>query len=253
MAKDLTKQVEDLGAQLAARLGDNLHAFCLYGPAVRHDTREGERALTTLLIVRDATPAALRPIQKAVADWTRKGNPPPLIFGERGWRASTDVFPIEIEDMREAHRVLQGRDPFQGITTTRPDLRRELEREVRGKLLRLRTEFAAAAAKGKQIEELLLDSIGTFFVLFRAVLRLAGRTPPQTPKTLVQETAELTGMDTSAFTWVLDKLVGHNVPALKAGDAVGERYLAQVERLVEFVDTYNPDGAAEAPKQENRA
>jgi len=252
MAKDLTKKVEELGARLAAELGDNLHAFCLYGPAVRHDTRDGQRAPTTLLIVRDAAPAALRPIQKAVADWTRKGNPPPLIFGERGWRASTDVFPIEIEDMREAHRLLQGRDPFEGITTTRADLRRELEREVRGKLLRLRTEFAAAAPKGKDIEDLLLDSIGTFFVLFRAVLRLAGRTPPQTPKTLVHETAEVTGMDASAFTWVLDKLVGHNVPALKAGDAVGERYVAQVERLVEFVDTYNPDGAAEAPTQENR-
>jgi hypothetical protein len=253
MAKDLTTKAEELGARLAEGLGDNLHAFCLYGPAVRHDTRDGERALTTLLIVRDAAPAALRPIQKVVADWTRKGNPPPLIFGERGWRASTDVFPIEIEDMREAHRLLRGRDPFEGIATTRVDLRRELEREVRGKLLRLRTEFAAAAVKGKNLEDLLLDSIGTFFVLFRAVLRLTGRAPPQTPKTLVQEAAEVTGMDASAFTWVLDKLVGHNVPALKAHDAVGERYLAQVERLVEFVDTYNPDGAATAPTQENQA
>ena len=253
MTKDLTKKVEDLGDRLAAELGDNLHAFCLYGPAVRHDTRDGERTLTTLLIVRDATPTALRPVQKLIADWTRRGNPPPLIFGERGWKASTDVFPIEIEDMREAHRMLRGRDPFEGIATTRTDLRRELEREVRGKLLRLRTEFAAVAPKGKDIEELLLDSVGTFFVLFRAVLRLAGRTPPQTPKTLVQETAEVTGMDASAFTWVLDKLVGHNVPGLKAYDAVGERYVSQVERLVEFVDTYNPDGAAEAPMQENHA
>jgi hypothetical protein len=253
MAKDMARKVEDLAAQLAAQLGENLHAFCLYGPAVRHDTRDGERALATLLIVRDPAPAALRPIQKLIAEWSRKGNPPPLIFGERGWRASTDVFPIEIEDMREAHRLLRGSDPFDGIATTRTDLRRELEREVRGKLLRLRTEFAAAAAKGKDLEELLLDSIGTFFVLFRAVLRLAGRTPPQTPKTLVQETAEVAGLDASAFTWVLDKLVGHNVPALKAYDAVGERYVAEVERLAEFVDTYNPDGAAAAPMQENPA
>ncbi len=253
MAKDLAKKVEDLGNRLVAALGDNLHAFCLYGPAVRHDTRDGERTLTTLLIVRDATPAALRPIHRLIADWTRKGNPPPLIFGRHGWEASTDVFPIEIEDMREAHRLLRGRDPFEGITTTRTDLRRELEREVRGKLLRLRTEFAAAAPKGRDIEELLLDSVGTFFVLFRAVLRLTGRTPPQTPKMLVQETAAVTGMDASAFTWVLDKLVGHNVPALKAHDTVGEYYVSQVERLVEFVDTYDPDGAAEAPTEESHA
>jgi hypothetical protein len=220
---------------------------------VRHDTRDGDRRLTTLLIVRDASATALRPIHDAVADWTRKGNPPPLIFSEHGWRTSTDVFPIEVEDMREAHRLLRGADPFADVATTRSDLRSELEREVRGKLLRLRTEYAAAAPRGKDLEELLLDSIGTFFVLFRAVLRLAGRTPPQTPKTLVHETAEVTGLDAGAFSWVLDKLVGHNVPRLKPYDTVGERYVAQIEQLVEFVDTFNPNGAAAAPKQENRA
>jgi hypothetical protein len=253
MATETDRKLERLAGRLGTPLGDNLRAFCVYGPAVRHDTRDGDRTLTTLLIVGDASPSALRPIHEPVAEWTRTGNPPPLIFSERGWHASTDVFPIEIEDMREAHRVLRGSDPFADITTTRSDLRSELEREVRGKLLRLRTEYAAAAPKGKDLEELLLDSIGTFFVLFRAVLRLAGHTPPQTPKTLVHETAEVTGLDAGAFTWVLDKLVGHNVPRLKPYDTVAERYLAQVERLVEFVDTYHPDGAAEAPKQENRA
>lgn len=238
MARDPNTSVEELATELESRLGDNLISFCLYGPAVRHDTREGDQALTTLLILHDASPQALRPIEEQIGEWSKRGNPVPLIFAERGWRSSTDVFPIEIEDMREAHRVLRGRDPFEGMTTTRDDLRRELEREVRGKLLRLRTEFVAAAAKGRALEELLLDSAGTFFVLFRAVLRLTGHTPPQTPKTLVHEMADVTHLDASAFDWVLDKLVGHNVPRLKAYDPIGDRYLEQIERLAEFVDQF---------------
>ncbi|MGD8726566.1 MAG: hypothetical protein PVH40_02920 [Gemmatimonadales bacterium] len=253
MAKDLQAKVEQLAAQLEQRLGDNLVAFCLYGPAVRHDTRDGDKALTTLLIVRDASPLGLRPIEQPIADWAKKGNPPPLVFAEQGWHNSTDVFPIEIEDMREAHQILRGTDPFTGLTTTREDLRTELEREVRGKLLRLRTEFVAAAPKGKALEELLLDSAGTFFVLFRAVLRLAGQEPPQTPKTLVHETADVAGLDAAAFDWVLDKLVGHNVPSLKAYDPIGDRYVEQIEQLARFVDTYDTTGAQEAPKQENGA
>jgi len=251
MAKDRQAKAKELAAKLQERLGDNLITFCLYGPAVRHDTWEGENALTTLLIVRDASPACLRPIADALATWTKKGNPPPLIFAEDGLRSSTDVFPIEIEDMREAHQILRGSDPFLGLTTTREDLRRELEREIRGKLLRLRTEFAAAAPKGKALEGLLLDSIGTFFVLFRAVLRLTGQEPPQTPKTLVHETAHVTGLDGSAFDWVLDKLVGHNVPSLKPFDPVGDRYLEQIQLLVKFVDTYDTNRAPGAPKQES--
>jgi hypothetical protein len=195
-----------------------------------------------LLILRDASPLGLRPIEQPIGEWSKRGNPPPLIFSERGWRSSTDVFPIEIEDMREAHRVLRGANPFEGLTTTREDLRRELEREARGKLLRLRTEFVATAAKGKALEDLLLDSAGTLFVLFRAALRLAGHIPPQTPKTLVHETAAVANLDAAAFDWVLDKLVGHNVPSLKAYDSVGDHYVAQLERLVEFIDAFETGG-----------
>jgi len=172
------------------------------------------------------------------------------VFAADGWRNSADVFPIEIEDMREAHKILRGADPFADITTTREDLRTELEREVRGKLLRLRTEFVASASKGKALEDLLLDSVGTFFVLFRAVLRLTGEEPPQTPKTLVHETAEIAGLDATAFDWVLDKLVGHNVPSLRAYDPIGDRYVEQIDRLARFIDTYDTTGAPKAPQQE---
>jgi hypothetical protein len=253
MAKDTLGKVETLAERLEQQLGDNLVTFCIYGPAVRHDTREGDRAPTTLLILRDAAPASLRPIERAISDWTRKGNPPPLVFAEAGWRASADVFPIEIEDMREAHQLVRGSDPFLEMTTDREDLRRQLEREARGKLLRLRTEFVAAAPKGKDLEDLLLDSIGTFFVLFRAVLRLVGEAPPQTPKTLVQATAAVVGLDGTAFDWIVDKLVGHNVPSLQSYDPVGDRYVEQIEQFVQFIDTYNTAGERPAPEQEQEA
>ncbi len=249
MAKDPTGKLEALATQLEKALGDDLVAFCLYGPAVRHDTREGDRELTTLLIVRDTTPRRLRPIEAPIADWVKKGNPPPLVFAEDGWQASTDVFPIEIEDMREAHRLIRGRDPFANLATTREDLRRELEREVRGKVLRLRTEFVAAAPRGKALEDVLLDSAGTFFVLFRAVMRLTGHPPPQTPKTLVHEVAEVAGLEATAFDWVLDKLVGHNVPALKAYDLIADHYVEQLEKLVRFVDAYDITGAPSSQQE----
>lgn len=251
MAKDALGKVEALALRLDEQLGDNLVAFCLYGSAVRRDTREGDRAPTTLLILRDAAPAQLRPIQQAISDWTRKGNPPPLVFAEHGWRASADVFPIEIEDMREAHHLVRGTDPFLEMTTSRADLRSQLEREARGKLLRLRTEFVAAAPKGKDLEDLLLDSIGTFFVLFRAALRLVGEAAPQTPKTLVQATAATADLDSAAFDWILDKLVGHNVPSLKAYDLVGDRYVEQIERFVNFIDAYDTAGTEPAPEEKS--
>jgi hypothetical protein len=235
MAKDLNTKVDEFAARLENTLGDNLVSLLLYGPAVRN---EGRTVPTTLLVVRDAAPAALRGIEEPIAGWVKKGFPPPLIFSQREWEASSDVFPIEIEDMREAHRLLRGTDPLDGIATTKEDLRRELEREVRGKLLQLRTEFAATAADGKALGNLLADSATTFFVLFRATLRLAGRTPPLDPADLVQDTADLAEMDGTAFDWILNGLAGKKRPNLKPYDAIGNRYVEQIELLAHFVDSY---------------
>lgn len=238
MPKDAKQRVEQFGGAIEAGGGENLVAFCLYGPAVRRDLPEAERDLTTLIILRDVSPAALRPIERPVNEWTRAGNPPPLIFSDAGWRSATDVFPIEIEDMREAHLLVKGAPPFEGLRTTKDDLRRQLEREVRGKLMRLRSEFVAAATDGKALGELLADSVGTFFVLFRAVLRLVGRTPPQDRVELVQQTAEAVGLDVEAFEWVLARVAGKKVRKLEAYDAIGDRYVEQIERLASFVDSW---------------
>ena len=81
-------------------------------------------------------------------------------------------------------------------------------------------------------------SIGTFFVLFRATLRLAGRTPPLDSTALVKETADLAGFDGTAFDWILGKLAGRKQPNLKPHDAVGDHYVEQIELLTHFVDAY---------------
>ncbi|KPJ92727.1 MAG: hypothetical protein AMS18_06775 [Gemmatimonas sp. SG8_17] len=240
MARDTKSQVEEFAKQLEQALGENLISLLLYGPAVRE---EGTGDVATLLILRDAGPRDLRPIESHVNSWTRKKHPPPLIFTEREWRAATDVFPIEIEDMKEAHLLLRGANPLEGIETTRDDLRRELEREVRGKLLQLRAEFAAVASDGKALGTLLVASARTFFVLFRGVLRLVGLTPPPEPLDLVRDIGATTGIDPAAFSWILDKLSGRKVPDLKPHDLDGDRYLEQIERLASFVDSFDLTGS----------
>lgn len=236
MAASTDRDLERFAERLEGALGADLVAAVLYGSAARGSYVQGRSDLNVLVIVRDASAAALRPAAEAITDWTKAGEPPPLLFSEAEWRASADVFPIEIEDMREAHRLLRGGDVFAGLVTRRQDLRQELEREVRGKLLRLRTEYAAAAIDGKALGKLLLSSASTFLTLLRVVLRLAGRAVPAEREAMVRESAEVSGMDAGAFEWVLARLAGRAMPALEPFDPVGERYLDAIERLARFVD-----------------
>ena len=228
--------MESMAAQLEAALGANLVALLVYGAAVRGAAAPDPGGIELLLIVRDATADALRPAAAAIARWVKGDHPAPLIFSQAEWCASADVFPIEVEDMREAHRLLRGSDPFGGVATTRADLRSQLEREVRGKLLQLRAEYAAAAADGRRLGVLLEQSAGTFFVLLRAVLRLAGRTPPAEAGALVAEAAAAAGLDPAVFAWVLARRAGAKTAALQPFDPVAVRYVDAIERLAGYVN-----------------
>jgi predicted nucleotidyltransferase len=236
MAASKKPNLEEFTKRLSAALGENLVSLVLFGSAARGTHVEGRSDLNTLLIVRDATVARLHAAAPAVAEWAKAGEPPPLIFAESEWRSCADVFAIEVEDMREAHRLLAGRDPFDAVVTRRSDLRRELEHEARGKVLRLRTEYAAAAADGKALERLLVHSAGTFFILFRAALRLTGGAPPASHDALVKETAAATDLDPAAFEWVLAALGGRKPPPLKPYDPIAGRYVDTMEKLADWVD-----------------
>jgi hypothetical protein len=236
MAADKKVGMEEFARRLESALGENLVSLLLFGSAARGTHVEGRSDINLLLIVKDASVMALHAATPVVAEWAKGGQPAPLIFADAEWRASTDVFPIEIEDMREAHRVVAVKDPFDGLTTRRSDLRTELEHEVRGKVLRLRTEYAAAAADGIALGRLLVHSAGTFFVLFRAFLRLAGGVPPTDHDALVRETAAAAELDVSAFEWLLGALDGRTPPPLAAYDPIAGRYVDTMEKLADVID-----------------
>jgi predicted nucleotidyltransferase len=236
MAAEKKVDLEAFARRLEGALGENLVALLLFGSAARGTHVAGRSDINLLLVVRDATVAALHAATPVVADWVKEGRAAPLIFAAAEWQASADVFPIEIEDMREAHRLLAGRDPFEGLATRRADLRAELEHEARGKVLRLRTEYAAAAADGKALGRLLVHSAGTFFVLFRALLRLTGGVPPVRHDALVREAAAAADLDVTAFDWVLKALAGEHPAELQPYDPVAGRYVDSMEKLADYVD-----------------
>lgn len=233
---DVDSKVQPFAEQVAEGAGENLVALLVRGSAARGDFDPKRSDINLVIILREASAQALRPLGSAVAKWIKSGHPPPVIFTEEGWKASTDVFPIEIEDMRQAHRLVRGTDPFDGLETTGDDVRRELEREARGKLIQLRTEYVGAETNGKALGALLIDSAKTFFVLFRALVRVKGRVPPQDPHGLVEDAAAIAGFDATALEWILARLRGDKRPDLNAYDPAGARYLDAITRFVQYVD-----------------
>jgi len=234
MASKLT--VEQFAAEVARALGARLVALLLYGSWARGTHVPDRSDVNTLLIcdtVDDALFATLAPAMRA---WTRAGHPAPLILTEREWRESADAFPIEYEDMRDAHRLLAGRDPWPGIQVDRGQLRRQLEHELMGKVVRLRQAYAALHEDSKQLARVVVGSAGGFFTMLRAVLRLAGRPVPASPADLVRSAAALAGFPADTLAPLVQHAMGGPVPRLVKGDPLAAAYLEAVARTAEYVN-----------------
>jgi hypothetical protein len=231
----LDERLERLASAVATATGDNLVSLVLYGSAAA-GARAAQSDVNLLMVLRDASAAALHPLGDALRDWLRGGERAPLVFSLDGWRRAADVFPIEIEDIRQRHRVLRGTDPVADLFTTRDDLRRELEREARGLLIQLRASYAAAASDGKALAAVVRDSLRTVLVLFRASLRLAEGQPPDTREALVEAVARNAGLDPAAFRWPLEQQGASRPARLQPHDPVAAAYLDAVASFVAYVD-----------------
>src|SRR5438477_9800512 len=234
MASKLT--VDQFAAEVARVLGDRLVALVLYGSAARGTHVAGRSDVNTLLICDAVDEALFAGLEPAVRDWGRAGHPAPLILTEREWRTSADAFPIEYEDIREAHRVLAGRDPWRGVTVQREPLRRQLEHELMGKLVRLRQAYAALRGDPKQLARVIVGSAAGFFTMLRATLRLAGKTPPVPPDALVREAAALMGFAPERLAALEAHARGVGRLKLGPGDPLPAEYLAAVAHVAEFVN-----------------
>jgi hypothetical protein len=236
-------------AQLGKAFGSDLQSVVLYGSAAAGEHIKKRSDYNVLVIVRRIGPEQIRAASAVARSWSESGNPAPLTLTEAEWRRSSDIFPMEYADILERHRILFGTPPFEGIRVEPADLRRELEEQAMGKLLHLRQGALASGGDGKLQLELLEASLSTFMVIFRAVVRLRGGSPPTDYEALARDVGALAGFDPEPFLRVVRHVRGTTrLPHGEAGATLAG-YLTAVDMLVTWLDRLDAGraGRTESP------
>jgi hypothetical protein len=229
--------LEKFAAGVAAAAGPRLVTLLLYGSAVRAATPPAAGA-NTLLLVDTVDDDLFERLTPPVRGWTAAGHPAPLILTAREWRDSADAFPIEYEDIREAHRILAGRDPWeggQGVVVRRDHVRRQLEHELMGKLVHLRQAYAAYWHDRARLAAVIAGTCAGFFTMLRAVLRYAGRTPPAMPADLLRDAAAAVGFSAAELERLAVAASRDTPVTVAPDDPLPAAYLHAVARTAEHV------------------
>jgi hypothetical protein len=227
----------ELAHELEQIYGDELKSVVLYGSAATADYSEKYSDFNVFCVLAHPTAGALAKSNCLVRRWMRKGNPPPHFFGLEHIERSLDVFPIEFLDMQERHQVLLGHDPLAGVTLDARNLRHQCESEMKGKLIHLRSFYAANCNKPRRIAKMMTSSFPMFLAAFRATLRLMDTKPPADARAVVELLAECIGFDPQVFLDLVDIRRGASIlPRGEEALAAFERYLTELDAITTFVD-----------------
>jgi len=170
----LERRISDFGTAVREALGSRLVCCALAGSAVADDWVAGRSDVNTIIVAEPLDATVLESLGPVVRGFTAHRFAVPLLVDPEFLARARDVFPMELDDIRRQHRILEGRDVLTDLVVERGALRRQCEHEARSRLLRLRALCLLTEAAGANLEPPLLDSVKSVLVLLRHLVRLHG-------------------------------------------------------------------------------
>lgn len=217
--------------------GANLLSVILHGSAATNEEFHADYSdLNVLCVMGELTSSAMRSVPPALSWWTGLNYPAPLFFTRNEIHASADVFPIEMLDIKERHRVLYGENIFRDLQVPMQLHRVQLEHELRTKLLFLRQHYMAVAGDQSRVAHLMLDSLSNFVALFRHALIAMGEKPPHRKGEVAQRIAVRVGFDPSSIEQLIQVREHKMKPEGLNTEQVFNHYLEAIEKVIRAVD-----------------
>jgi hypothetical protein len=238
-AAETQRRVAEVGALLAQALGERAVCVAVYGSAAGEDFSPGHSDVNLLLVLREVSFADLRLVGTTLA---REASAElrfatPLVVTREFLRDARDSFPIELDDIRERHRVLAGEDVLAGLRVNPDRVREQAEREARSKLLRLRA-LVIHRPPDEELEQALAALESALVVIERALLAAEGPRPARGAALFAAVGAQA-GVALEALPR-LDAMREGREPWPRGADLddLLAALLREVETLVRFVDAH---------------
>ena len=232
MDKELTQLLEKINKAFGAKVV----SVVLYGSGANGDFVKDYSDLNILCVLSAVSAAELSVAGGVFRFWREKGNPAPLLMSREEVQRSTDAFPIEFHDMKVSRKVLFGEDVIAALVVSDGNYRTQIEHELRSKLLRLRQKAAGVWDDDQMLGRLMVDSSATFLVLARHALTVSGHPVEWRKRPAIEQMKNIFGVDPEPFYTLMDLREGLTKKLPVAATQLFERYLQQIQVLVDAVD-----------------
>jgi hypothetical protein len=169
--RQVVGQIEAIGKALENALGQRIVCLAVYGSAAGEEFSPEISDINLILVLEEVHFVDLelvgRTLERVTPAELRLATP--LVVDRRFLDRARDVFAIELRDIRDRHRLLSGQDLLSPLRIDEAALRSQAERELRGKVLRLRSLVIERPAE-TVLRSTLAHAATTFSVILRSLL-----------------------------------------------------------------------------------
>lgn len=217
--------------------GNDLVSLIIYGSAAGGYYVKGKSDINLLVIL---TPEGINRLEDAldtVQNWRKRNVAVPWVMTRKFIESSLDAYPIEFLNLKYNHMMIHGEDILQRLDFTPEDLRLQIEKELKGKLILLREGYLEVDGNNKQLKQLIARSITAFISIFKALLYLRQGSIPASRKETIKELAKIFTFDSNIFLTCVD--IKEEIDSLSKEEVadVFKKYLREVENICDLVDT----------------
>jgi hypothetical protein len=234
------KNPEDIFAEITddfnKTFGKDVLSLVLYGSGADGTYIPGKSDLNFLVILTDEGIKGLERAMEIVKKWRRRRVATPLFLTKNYVLSALDSFPVEFYGIRRNHILVCGEDFVSELVFEACDLRLQLERELKAKILHLRQGFLESGGREKDLRHLIRISLKAFISLFRALLFLKCCAVPVEKREIIRTTVRSFLLDESIFEKCLD--VSGSNDRFSAGDirSLFKGYVGEIDKLSDSVD-----------------
>jgi predicted nucleotidyltransferase len=220
--------------------GEALLSIILYGSGARGDYVPGKSDINFLVVLAGDVADDLENVLPFIPKWKKRAVATPVIMTKALISSSVDVYPVEFLNMKRHYKVVHGEDVLKDLVFDRETLRPQCERELKGKLLLLRTGFLETEGRAAALQRLLAASIMAFLSVFNALLHMQGKELPHGRREIVAATADAYGIDAAPFLHCIELREGKKGVPLGELKAVFRSYTTEIQKLIKVVDGLEP-------------
>lgn len=217
-------------------------AVLVYGSAARGEFLPGYSNVNLLILLEQATQPVLQAWAGLGKPWDSEKIIAPLLLTQDDLRQSSEVFPLEFLNVSDHHVLLQGTDPFPDLPVNAARLLFQCEQELRGNLLRIRQRYVEGWARVEAVQALLPLSLTALIPCLRGMYRLLGRPSVTKSDAVLRELNVALNLDPTVFLEVWHMKRGLSTPGKHALPKLLDRYLAELSRLADRLETMKREG-----------